>query len=63
MSDILDGAKKVFAGALTIAALLVVFWVIGIISTPGTGSAPFMSGVGTGIKWTFTELGVLLKSL
>lgn len=63
MSSILEGAIKVFAAALTIAAILIVFWVVGIISTPGTSGAPFMSGVGTGIKWTFTQLGVLIKSL
>jgi len=63
MADILSGAVKVFAAALTIAAILIVFWIIGIISTPGTSSAPFMSGVGTGIKWTFTQLGVLIKAL
>jgi hypothetical protein len=63
MSEILSGAIKVFAAALTIAAVLIVFWIIGIISTPGTSSAPFMSGVGTGIKWTFTQLGVLIKAL
>jgi hypothetical protein len=63
MSSILEGAIKVFAAALTIAAVLIVFWIIGIISTPGTSSAPFMSGVGTGIKWTFTQLGVLIKAL
>jgi Flp pilus assembly pilin Flp len=43
--------------------VLIVFWIIGIISTPGTSGAPFMSGVGTGIKWTFTQLGVLIKAL
>jgi hypothetical protein len=63
MSEILSGAIKVFAAALTIAAVLIVFWIIGIISTPGTSGAPFMSGVGTGIKWTFTQLGVLIKAL
>jgi hypothetical protein len=63
MSSILEGAIKVFAAALTIAAVLIVFWIIGIISTPGTSGAPFMSGVGTGIKWTFTQLGVLIKAL
>jgi hypothetical protein len=63
MSSILEGAIKVFGAALTIAAVLIVFWIIGIISTPGTSSAPFMSGVGTGIKWTFTQLGVLIKAL
>lgn len=63
MGDVLSGAIRVFAGALTIAAILVVFWVVGIIAVPGTSSAPFMSGVGIGIKWVFTQLGVLIKSL
>jgi hypothetical protein len=61
--EIVSGAIKVFAAALTIAAILVVFWIVGIISTPGTSSAPFMSGVGTGIKWTFSQLAVLAKAL
>jgi hypothetical protein len=61
--EILEGAIKVFAAALTIAAVLIVFWIVGIIAVPGTSSAPFMSGVGTGIKWTFTQLGVLIKAL
>jgi hypothetical protein len=63
MSDILSGAIRVFAAALTIAAVLIVFWIIGIISTPGTNSAPFMSGVGIGIRWTFSQLAVLVKAL
>lgn len=63
MSAITSGAVKVFAGALTVAAILIVFWIVGIIAVPGTSGAPFMSGVGIGIKWTFTQLGVLIKAL
>lgn len=63
MREILSGAIKVFAGAATIAAVLIVFWIVGIIAVPGTSNAPFMSGVGTGIKWTFTQLDVLIKAL
>lgn len=63
MGEILSGAIKIFSVALSIAAILIVFWIVGIIAVPGTSGAPFMSGVGTGIKWTFTQLGVLIKSL
>jgi hypothetical protein len=63
MGDILDGAKKVFGVALSIAAVIIVFWIVGIISTPGANGAPFMTAVGEGIKWTFTQLGVLIKAL
>lgn len=62
MGEILAPAIKVFAAAFGIAAVLIVFWIVGIIAVPGTSSAPFMSGVGTGIKWTFTQLGVLIKA-
>ena len=63
MGDVLGGARSVLRTALAIAAVLLVFWILGVITTPGGGSLPFMAAVGTGIKWTFTQLGTLIKAL
>lgn len=63
MSDILGGLKTVFGGALAIGAALVVFWIVGIISTPGTSGLGFMAGVGVGIKATLSGLATLAKNL
>lgn len=62
MSDILGMAKKVVAVFLASVALLVVFWIIGILFVPGTASKPFLTGAGIGIVAFFTGLGPLVKA-
>lgn len=63
MSGILSRAQAVFSWALGLAALAVVFWIIGIISKPGTSGQPFLTEVGVGIEAFFTGIGPLIKSV
>lgn len=58
---IFSRAIQVFSIAFGIAALAVVFWILGILAKPGTGSLPFWTGVGVGIEAFFTGIGPLLR--
>lgn len=55
-----DGAKTVFSIASAIAAVLLILWVIGVMTSKGSHG---MNAVGAGISEVFSAAGGLIGSI
>jgi hypothetical protein len=61
VSDILSPAKAIIGGALAVAALLLVFWTVGVATTHPAPAG--LAAVGAGIHQTLAGLSQILSGL